>query len=88
MRKYSNSCKTKQLSIYEADVRKKIIETLYIIESLLGRSAIKMSFYNCRREQDDNTPKVRYMSVEEEVRECNQQFRSMMNDNDAWGNID
>lgn len=88
LRKYGNRCQTQQLSIYEADVRKKIIESLNIIEQLLGRSAIKMSFYNCRREKEDNAPRVRYMSVEEEVRECNRQFRSMMDDNDAWGNIE
>jgi Mg2+/Co2+ transporter CorB len=88
LHKYNNRCQTQQLIIYEADVIKKIIETLYVIEPLLGRSAIKMCFYNCRREKEDNAPIVHYMSGEEEARECNRQFRSMMDDNDAWGNID
>lgn len=32
--------------------------------------------------------RVHYMSGDEEARECNRQFNSMMEDNDAWGNID
>ena len=42
---------------------------------------------NCT-EAFNNSNHVSFMSGEEEAKECNRQFNSMMNDFYAWGNID
>ncbi len=39
-------------------------------------------------ESNENSKHISYMSGDEEAEECNRQFNSMMNDFDAWGNID
>lgn len=73
---------------YNEIAKKSIIEKLAICDSLIGRKVVAMMFYRLRQEREYKKPHVHYMSGDEEARECNRQFSSMMGDNDAWGNID
>lgn len=73
---------------YNEQAEEVIIKKLKICDSLIGRKTVAMTFYNFRQKQESKRPVVHFLSGDEEPRECNRQFRSMMDDEDAWGNID
>lgn len=48
----------------------------------------RYSFADILCEATEYTERENQPQYKDDAEECNQQFRSMMNDNDAWGNID
>ena len=73
---------------YTKETLNSLSDKLVLCDKLLGRRAVNACIYNIKCEKEARQPRIRYMSGDEEARECNRQFRSMMDDNDAWGNID
>lgn len=69
-----------------------ICERLDKCVEIKGRKFVNDFLYIYTRKIEDERNRryrsVHYMSGDEEARECNRQFNSMMDDMDAWGNLD
>lgn len=71
---------------YKQILKDKVNRAIWICDELAPCSFAKMLCNHT--ESNDNSNIISYMSGEEETEECNRQFNSMMNDFDAWSNID
>lgn len=75
---------------------KELIEIISIqldrCDAIKGRKFVNCILKTYVQEIEDERMRrfstVRWMTGEEEAKECNSQFNSMMDDADAWGNID
>lgn len=89
---YHHQCELNKITCYYPHIKFTIAELLTISETFCDRKIVMQYLISKTSDVEDERNKryraARFLSEAEEVRECNRQFRSMMGDNEAWGNID
>ncbi|MBD5248620.1 MAG: hypothetical protein HDS58_00835 [Barnesiella sp.] len=89
---YHHQCEINKITCYDPHIKFVIVELLTKCETFYDRKKVMQYLIaktsDVEEEQNRRYSAARVLSEAEEVRECNRQFRSLMDDNDAWGNID